>query len=205
MNRTILICGAPTVGKTTMAKMLSAKFDLPWMSTDVIRDIMKTIADPKQHPKLFTEGHETAESFLGAFSAQRIAEMEIEQGTAVWPGIRHMIDTEYSWSSGTIIEGVNLLPELIARDYPQNNAVRSVLLIDHDEERMRRVVFQRGLWDRADTYSDDVKEKEVEWAMLCSKMLEKQAIKHDVPIVEVTKDAKKDLLAVLEVIGEINT
>ncbi len=41
MERIILIGGAPTVGKTFIAKELSKKLFLPWISTDTIRSLMQ--------------------------------------------------------------------------------------------------------------------------------------------------------------------
>jgi 2-phosphoglycerate kinase len=39
-----LIGGAPTVGKSTVAAALAAHLDLPWISTDQIRDILQSDA-----------------------------------------------------------------------------------------------------------------------------------------------------------------
>ena len=76
---------------------------------------------------------------------------------------------------------------------------KAVFLIDLDEDRMRKVVYERGLYDRADKYSDDVKEKEVEWAMLFTHRLKREALKCGFPCVDVTK-TNTDLAAVIEAI-----
>ncbi len=44
-----MIGGMPTTGKTTLARELSQKLALPWLSTDQTRLIMQGVADPKQY------------------------------------------------------------------------------------------------------------------------------------------------------------
>lgn len=87
----ILIGGAPTAGKSTIAQLLSKHLDLPWMSTDQIREIMRTVADRATQPMLFEPEGYSAERFLTEFSAEEIATMEMLQGDAVWPGVRKII------------------------------------------------------------------------------------------------------------------
>jgi len=53
MQRIILIGGAPTTGKSTIAMRLSEELHLPVISTDQIRTIIQSIADPHIHPNLF--------------------------------------------------------------------------------------------------------------------------------------------------------
>jgi 2-phosphoglycerate kinase len=47
----ILIGGAPTVGKTSIAKLLSKHLGIPWISTDMIREIMRGTVDNEELPK----------------------------------------------------------------------------------------------------------------------------------------------------------
>ncbi len=127
-----LIGGAPTVGKSTIAAQLAAHLDLPWISTDQIRDIMRTVANRRDHPKLFNpEGHNgvsyDAENFYRSFSAEQIVEIEIGQGEAAWAGIRALIAGDYTWPQGFVIEGVNLLPHLIAGEIPRDTDVSTRL------------------------------------------------------------------------------
>lgn len=196
-RKIILIGGAPTTGKSTVAQSLAKHLDLPWISTDQIREIMRSVASRKDHPRLFNSEGYTAERFLTEFSAEQIADMEMEQGETVWPGIKTFIEDDYMWKGGFVMEGVNILPHLIARDFANEKYVKAVFLVDEDADRMRSVVFTRGLWDDAHTYSDDVKEKEIEWALLFSHKLKKEVEKYGYPWIEVKKD-KDDLAGVLK-------
>ncbi len=199
-RKIILIGGTPTVGKSTMAGLLSKQLDLPWISTDQTREIMRVIANKDDHPDLYNvEGHD-AVSFLTTFSAEEIADMEFRQGIAAWAGNKKLIEDDYTWRQGFIVEGVNILPELIPT-LETSSYIRPIFLIDDSEERMREVVFGRGLWEDAHKYPDDVKEKEVEWATIFSKRLEKSALEHGYPVVKIEKNSEKDLQAVMTALG----
>lgn len=199
-RKIILIGGTPTVGKSTMAGLLYKRLDLPWISTDQTREIMRAMASKDTHPDLYNvEGHD-AVSFLTTFSAEEIADMEFKQGMAAWAGNKKLIEGDYVWRRGFIVEGVNILPELISTPETSSD-IRPVFLIDDSEERMREVVFSRGLWGNARDYPDDVKEKEVEWATVFSRKLEKSALEHGYPVVKIEKNREKDLRAVIAALG----
>lgn len=193
----ILIGGAPTAGKSEMAKLLSNYFKIPWISTDQIRDMIREVSNKKTLPKLHNSQGYDAEKFLTTFSAKEIVKMEIEQGESIWPAVKKLINEDYNWEEGFIIEGVHLIPKLIKKDFSQNKNIKVIFLIDEDVDRTREVIFKRGLWDDADKYSDKVKEKEVEWALLFSQTIKKAAVTQGFPCVEVRKH-KEDIRFVLE-------
>lgn len=195
-----LIGGMPTSGKSTIAQGLSDYLHTPWISTDQIREVMRVIADRNQHPKLFMPEGYTAERFLTEYDAQQIVNIEFEQGEATWPGVSKLIVNNNTWHQGFVIEGVAILPHLIERDYRDNPNVKPVFIGDENEDRVRNVVYTRGLWGDAKTYSDDVKEREVEWAISFSKILKQEAEKNGYPWVEVEKNAD-DLNKVLQALG----
>lgn len=198
MKQVILIGGAPTTGKSTVAKFLSEKLGIPCISTDDVREQMREKLDPAKNPALFKAAQYSAEEFLNTFTAQEIVNIEREEGEVVWNEIRKTIDRSEEDGESIIIEGVAVLPHLVARDFPAVEYVRSLFLVDNDLDRIRKVVFSRGLWDDAHTYSDDVKEKEVEWAAVFNSWLESEAKKFGFQTVEVTRsenDAEKVLKA----------
>lgn len=196
----ILIGGAPTAGKSTMAQRLAKHLDLPWMSTDQIRDIARFVARREDHPKLFNPEGYDAERFLTEFSSQEIANMEFEQGDAVWPIVRQFIENEYTFEKGFILEGVHVLPNHVAELQKQHGNIRGVFLIENDEDRIRHIIYTRGLWGDADSYPDSVKEKEVEWVQAFNKRLREEAEKLKLPLVSVNKH-EDDLQAVLIALG----
>src|SRR3989344_2661108 len=200
-RKVILIGGAPTSGKSTIAQSLVEHLHLPWISTDQIRDVMWSVANRRDFPNLFNPEGYTAERFLTEFSAERIAQMEFDQGEDVWLGMKTILEDDYTWKDGFIMEGVSILPHLVSRDFKEDKHVQAIFLVDEDADHIRNVVFTRGLWGDAQTYSDDVKEKEVEWALLFSHKIKAEAEKYGYPLVEVAKgenDVHKVLDALLK-------
>lgn len=102
-RRIILIGGAPTSGKSTVAKALSARLGLPWISTDQLRSVMRAMTTTELIPALFNVTDDPVE-FLTRYSAEEIARMEWAQGEAAWPGIRAFVRSSYDWESGFIVE-----------------------------------------------------------------------------------------------------
>jgi 2-phosphoglycerate kinase len=198
-RRVILIGGAPTTGKSTLAERVAKHFDLPWISTDQIRTIMRKVARRADHPKLFNPDGYTPERFLLEFSSDEIVRIELQQGEAVWTGASAFIKQEWTWTKGFVVEGVNILPHLVARDFINDPQVEAVFLVDDDVERIRRVIYARGLEAPANSYSDDVKDKEVEWVTLFNRRLRADTTRYGYPLVEVQKSAA-DLDAVLAVL-----
>ncbi len=194
-----MIGGAPTVGKSIVARLLSDHLGMPWISTDHIRDVMRLVSSTKTEPNVFNSEGYSAERFLTEFSAEQIAEMERVQGEETWKGVKQFIDNNHHWRDGFIVEGVGMLPHLVARDFGGDPGIRTAFLVDDAPERIRDIVFNRGLWDDADRYPDHLKEKEVQWVLLFSKMIRSEAQKYGFPLVEVRK-SKSDLNAVLAVL-----
>lgn len=198
-KKIILIAGAPTVGKSTIARGLSEYFKLPWISTDQIREIMWGCADDTKYPKLFNTHNQTAEEFYATYNSSEVVQKEIEQAEEVWSGVKSFVENDYTWKDGYIIEGVAILPYLYDKDLRQNNDVQLVIVIDKDVERIREVVFKRGLWSGAKRYSDSVKEKEVEYVVLFNEWFEKQAEKFNLPVVYLSKN-EDDIESVIRVL-----
>ncbi len=199
-KKIILIGGAPTTGKSTIAKLISKKFGLPCISTDQLREIIRVTANEKDYPALFLTRKYTAEQFLNKFSAEETVELEMNQGVEIWTTIKKFIEEDSTWKDGFIIEGISILPELVARDFKDNKNIRTIFFIDEDTDRIRDVIFKRGLYAKADTYPDDLKEKEVKWALLFSNRIKQQAQKFNYPFIEISKN-KDDLNLVLKSIG----
>jgi 2-phosphoglycerate kinase len=197
MEKVILIGGAPTTGKSTMAQMLSKHLDLPWISTDQIREIMTATVNQESFPHLFSEKGYTPERFYEEFSTEQIADKEMMQGDEVWRGIQALIQKDLTWRTGCIIEGVNILPHLVARDFKDDRRIKTVFLVDDDADRVREVIFSRGLWEEASKYSDEAKEKEIEWVQLFSHKLKTEAQHYEYPCIEVQKH-NNDLRRILK-------
>ena len=147
----ILIGGPPATGKSTIATNLSKHLGIPWVSTDQFRTFLQYIGDPEKAPALFETGDHTAESYHAKYGAQDIINHDLEQTKEIWPYIKDFIENDWSWTEGFIIEGVNIIPEVIADDLKNMPNLRAVFIIDENAQRTKETIYKRGIWAPADT------------------------------------------------------
>ncbi len=190
MDQIILIGGAPTVGKSYLAERLAQDLKLPWMSTDIIREWMRElITHREEFPNLFDFDHrEHADpvEYLTTRTAQEIVDHQNLESVQTWKGVEALVKKNYVWDS-FIIEGVAILPQFAADLAKRNPRVKPVFLLDHDADRLREVIYTRGLWDDADKYPDTVKDKELAWVMLFNSWIERECKKVGLPTIEVQR------------------
>jgi len=187
MDEIILIGGAPTLGKTYVAKRLSKKLNLPWISTDGIRAMLREVVNKKDFPFLFENiPCLPAEKYLAKYSAKDIVANQNRESIDVWKGVKAFIDTDCNWGS-FIVEGIAILPEFVRECFKGNKNIKPLFLLNDNEEQIREIVYTRGLYDEANTYSDDVKEKEVEWALMFNAWIEKETKKYGLPVYKIKK------------------
>ena len=187
MNKIILIGGSPIVGKNYAARKVAESLKLPWISTDTIREQMRKIVREKDFPNLFAHSEATPEmavEFLSKKSAKEIVKHQNDESLDVWKGMKALIETDYVWGN-FIIEGVAVLPHLVKKLSVENKEIKVVFLVDDNVERVRKTIFTRGLWDDADKYPDDVKEKEVEWVIEFNNYIIKESKKYSFPVVKI--------------------
>lgn len=187
MNKIILIGGSPTAGKSFTARKIAESLKLPWISTDTIREQMRKIVSKKDFPNLFTHSEATpdmAVDFLSNKSAKEIVKHQNDESLDVWKGVSALIETDYVWGD-FIIEGVAILPNLVKKLSVKNTDIKVVFLVDDNVKRIRKTIFTRGLWDDADKYSDDVKEKEVEWVIEFNNYIIRESKKYGFPVVKI--------------------
>ncbi len=185
MGKIILIGGAATIGKSHTARKIAEELKRPWISTDAIRDLMLKTVREEDYPKLFIFSGTTAEEYLTNNSAANIVKHKLEEIEEVWKGVKVIIEEDYVWGS-FIIEGEAVLPHLVSKLKNTEDQIIPIFLIDDNIERIRKTVFTRGLWSEAHTYSDDVKEKEVEWVVLFNEYIKKEAKRYGMPMVKIT-------------------
>jgi len=195
MKKVILIGGASASGKTTLTKNMGKRLDLPWLSADHIRDMVLTIGRREDFPQTFKTRDYTAEEFYEKYSIDEIVQTEITESQETWRGIEALIKSGFEG----IVEGVAVLPSLVD-SLEGRTDIRVVYLINENEQEILKIAQERGIWDDAHTYSDDVKKKEVQFALAYNEMLKREADKYGYPVVVVErKDG--DLEKVLKVLG----
>ena len=189
MKKVILIGGAPTVGKSELAKKLAIKLNCPYISTDLIRVLMRSVVKNKDYPGLFYFKNQNPEIYLKNTSPKKIVQDQNKESAEVWKWIKSLIKKEIFWESESIIiEGVAILQHLIHKDFSKNKNIRSIFILNDYEKIIRKIIFKRGLWDDAKKYSDELKEKEVEWVICFNSWLEKQVKKYGYLTIESNGD-----------------
>lgn len=181
-NKIILIGGAPCAGKSFISQKLLEKLKIPWISADAIRDFMKEFSSEDKYPELF-EFREPVE-YLSEHTPKEIFENSLRRSMVVWKGIEALIRLNYSLES-YIIEGVDVVPGKVHELMQRNKSIVPLFLVDTDKERMRNVIYTRGLWDDASKYSDSVKDKELEWLLVFNDWLKGETKKYNLPLIEV--------------------
>lgn len=205
MEKVILIGGSPTAGKSYTARKIAENLKMPWISTDTIRSQMRKIVRKEDYPRLFdideSSGEITAEKYLNSHTVKEIVDHQCLESQDVWEGAKAFIESDYNWKS-FIIEGVAILPKLANGVVDKKDKkIIPIFLLDSNRKRVRETIFTRGLWDNADTYPDNVKEKEVEWVFEFNKMITTEAKKYDFPVINIG-DRIKYLEEIKKIIGK---
>ncbi len=182
-NKIILIGGAPCSGKSFLAQQLLDKLNIPWVSTDTIREFMKEMAPRDKYP-ILREFEGDVEEYFKNHTAQQIFDNHHKQSLAVWEGVKTWIDKNHNWKS-YVVEGVAILPEMVNKDFGAHASIKPIFLIDNDPKRILNVIHTRGLWDNAGKYPESVNEKEVEWVLIFNSWLKKECEKYGYPLIEV--------------------
>ena len=169
----ILIGGPQATGKTTLAKALSLRLNMPWISTDQIRRICGV--DPK---------------------GKEVLSEEIEDNEEVWKGVERFIRSPFPWDAA-IVEGVAILPHLVAS---LDIKVSPVFIIDTDEKRIAETIYQRSLLPWIRTKTEEQQKKKVAYIIEHNDFIKKEAQKYNFPIIEVSK-SNKDIERVMELLN----
>jgi 2-phosphoglycerate kinase len=169
----ILIGGPQATGKTTLAKELSARLNIPWISTDQIRTICGITPKGKE-----------------------VLSEEIENNEEIWKGVERFIKSPFPWEA-VIVEGVAVLPHLVAQ---LEFRVSPVFIIDIDEKKIAETIYQRSLLPWIQTKTEEQQRKKVAYIVEFNNFIKKEAQKYNFPLVGVSK-SNQDIEKILELLG----
>lgn len=169
----ILIGGPQATGKTTLARELSSRLDIPWVSTDQIRTICGITPRGKE-----------------------VLSEEIENNEEIWGGVERFIKSPFPWEA-VIVEGVAILPHLVAS---LDIKVSPIFIIDTDEKRIAETIYQRSLLPWIQTKTEEQRGSKVAYIMSFNNFIKTEAQKHHFPVIEVLK-SNQDIEKVIELLG----
>lgn len=142
----IFITGIPTVGKSTLAKKLAAEFGMEIFCTDVAHKEWRDDPELVAWLDFFRNQNETL--YWQNTSADQDWKNLVQQSHALWPRIKAPIERALVSKTPTIFEGVNLLPSLVKKDFPQ---IPGIVLINTNPDTFFARNRQHPRWGRTET------------------------------------------------------
>ena len=113
-----LIGGPPRSGKTSLAKTMSKKYSIPWVSTDMLEVVSGQYMTKKQwfqtHPySLLRRKLQSNDAFYGVLSSKKIVMVLRKQAVATFPAIDMATISEINDGNDYIVEGYHIEPSLV--------------------------------------------------------------------------------------------
>ncbi|MHB8896053.1 MAG: hypothetical protein ACYC99_12880 [Candidatus Geothermincolia bacterium] len=137
----ILMGGATGVGKSTVATMLGSRLGITrQVSTDVIRQVMRSLFAPQLMPVLYNSSFSAFEALRQMPLPQETDKVIVgflEQAAMVWVGIRALIERAILERTNFIIEGAHVVPGIVAPEYFRDAFVVQLVLAVDDEQQHR--------------------------------------------------------------------
>lgn len=136
----ILIGGATGVGKSTVASMLSARLGITrQVSTDVIREVMRSLFAPDLIPSLYNSSFSAFEKLRIPLPAttDKVIVGFLEQAAMVWVGIRALIERAIVERTNFIVEGAHLVPGIVDPRFLEDAIIVQLVLSVGDEREHR--------------------------------------------------------------------
>ena len=146
------IGGPPRVGKSVIAQAVAGKRGVGSVATDSLGAALEAVLSPDSDPGIFVvsrfnEMPEADQIRLMAESPERRIEYQIEESKAVWQPVVPFVRREQQEGRSLVVEGVAVLPELVARLGGANS--RSVFLgnqgLSHNESIKRAAIEREHL------------------------------------------------------------
>ncbi len=135
-----LIGGPPKCGKTTLAKKLSDKYRIPWISADTLQNIVWAYTPKEKHSTFFPHSYlrgDSNDEFYSQYSPQQIIENYIAQGKTTYDAISMMAETYLTDKDDFIVEGYQVTPEIVNTVFKKfdREHIKAVFLVKYDEQK----------------------------------------------------------------------
>jgi len=204
-----LIGGPPRCGKTTLAKKMSKKLKLPWISTDTLENIAGAYMTKEELIKnrpysnlRRKDGDRSNDTFYNKYSAKKIASVLKGQARPIFKAIEMMAVCEITDGNDYIIEGYHIIPSLadkLVKKYGKKN-VKAVFLTKHDEIKFAKDVKKSTTpndWLLVLTKEQETFVKVGKMISEYSKYFEKEAKKYGLKVFNVDSGFNKQINSVI--------
>jgi 2-phosphoglycerate kinase len=181
----LLIGGNSGAGKTTVAREIGLRFQIPWLQVDDLRLMLERNTDPEERPALhlFDDPTHVYQHSPETISAWRRANAEDTSR-----GIEIVIANHVSGAVPIVLEGDDLVPALaVQRTFAQFDVsagkVRSVFVIESDEETIAANLRTRGRGFGFSSRSSAEQANQVRASRLYGEWLKQEARRYGLPAV----------------------
>lgn len=143
----VLIGGTTGVGKSTVATQLAARLGITRiMSTDAIREVMRSLFSERIMPALHTSSFNADQTVRGPIprSADPVIVGFEEQVRAVAVGVEALIERAVVEATDVVIEGAHLVPGFLSGAWEDKAVVVQAVITVEDEDLHRSHFFLRG-------------------------------------------------------------
>ena len=204
-EKIILIGGSPRSGKTTFAKALSQKLDCERISIDDLRksEIERLGKEKSLEEFVFERVYDNNDDFFQKYSPEEILEFEMQDAKALWSIIEEIIQSKLNQNSPTIIEGVQLFPELLEK-YKNNPEIKIFLLYKKDKDLIAEGFHKNedaDDWLLNNTHNPKTFEHVAETFSLYGDFFEREAKKHDFVAINTEEDFEDKIKQLLDRLG----
>lgn len=191
-----LIGGPPKCGKTTLAKTLSKKLLIPWISSDTLENIAWAYIPKEQHSTLFSHRYlrgESNDEFYAQHTPEAIVQGYVEQSKATYDAISMMAETYLTDGDDFIVEGYQVTPEIVSQILKKfgNEHIKTAFLLKRDEEKMLQD-FRKSTtpndWILRKTKDEATFANIARMITVYSDYIEQEAKKYDLPLFEMDAD-----------------
>jgi 2-phosphoglycerate kinase len=132
-----LVGGASGVGKTTVARALAARYDVPLAEADDLVTAVQVLTTAQQQPTLhYWDTHPQARSW----PVDKIADLHLQVADVMRPAFTAVIADHVEFRAPVVFVGDYLLPELVCG---LGGDVRAVVLDETDEDAVVAAYLNR--------------------------------------------------------------
>lgn len=136
-----LIGGAPKTGKTTLVKILSQKYHIPWVSVDTLQCVARAYIKKSEHNKKFPTTIQKGKSNddkYNKYSTKEIVDAYIKQGKTSYDAIEMFALSEITDGNDFSIEGYQVTPELANKliDKYGGDKIKALFLCKNDKKAL---------------------------------------------------------------------
>jgi 2-phosphoglycerate kinase len=187
-----LLGGPPRVGKSKISKLITKKRGISSVSTDSLGAVLENVLDPQTAPGLFAVSKFNEMTLadkieLMVEKTSRRIDYQIEEGQATWRAVAPFIRREEEEGRDVLVEGVAVLPELVAQ--LEDADYRAVFVgnqgEDQEENIRRSATEDERDWMRG--ASEDYIHAFAVFVKQMSHSIEKEAHEHGLAYIEMSE------------------